>query len=155
MVLRFLVVLGALTFIWGCDSNEPTVPMSDKVNDDFIRVPINTDGSLDTVGQPIIKFEELSYDFGTIKRDVTVSHRFVFRNSGKKPLKIHDVSSQCGCTIPVYPQGAIAPGDTSSLLVKFNSKDKMNRQEKSITVHTNSFPNQSVINITCVVDTLL
>ncbi|MGB5264210.1 MAG: DUF1573 domain-containing protein, partial [Lutimonas sp.] len=44
----------------------------------------------------------------------------------------------CGCTVPEYPKEPILPGNSGTILVKFNSAGKPNQQMKEITLTTNT-----------------
>ena len=58
-----------------------------------------------------ISFKETVYDFGSVpERGGKVSHVFEFVNTGNANLVIKDVTAECGCTTPEYPQNPIAPG---------------------------------------------
>ncbi len=46
------------------------------------------------------------------------------RNDGDSPLQILRVTSDCGCTVPSYPQDEIMPGDTASIRIRFNGKGR-------------------------------
>ncbi len=87
---------------------------------------------------PIITFDEDHYDFGTIKQGDVITHEFKFKNTGKGPLLIRKVTTSCGCTTTFYTRDTIKPGQSGVLRVKFNSTGKMGKQQKIITVVTNS-----------------
>ncbi|MCC9136630.1 DUF1573 domain-containing protein [Pontibacter silvestris] len=90
---------------------------------------------------PVMAFEETEYDFGTIKQGEVVEHTFAFTNTGKSPLVIESASATCGCTAPEPPKEPIAPGEKSSIKVKFNSAGKMGQQYPTVTVRANTEPN--------------
>jgi len=86
-----------------------------------------------------ITFKETSHDFGTIKEGEVVETVFEFVNTGGVPLVISKINASCGCTVPSnWSKEPILPGDESSFSVKFNSKNKPNKQSKTIRVHSNS-----------------
>jgi hypothetical protein len=68
-----------------------------------------------------VKFKELSYNFGKIKKDVQVSHEFAFTNVSEKPVVIESAVGSCGCTTPVWPQAPIAKGKTDKLTAGFTA----------------------------------
>ncbi len=47
---------------------------------------------------------------------------FVYKNTGKEPLKIESISSSCRCTIPFWSREKLMPNKKDSLLIKFDSK---------------------------------
>ncbi len=87
--------------------------------------------------------EKQVYDFGEITEGDTVEHNFVFTNTGEFPLIINNITASCGCTTPEWPRDPIAPGQESSIKVRFNSKGKMGMQNKTITIFANTEPAMS------------
>ena len=90
---------------------------------------------------PKIKFAETGiYDFGTLTEGDTVEHVFAFTNTGEFPLIINNITVSCGCTTPDWPREPVAPGEKSSVQVRFNSRGKMGEQNKTITIFANTDP---------------
>src|SRR3984885_3990401 len=69
----------------------------------------------------IIKFKELTYDFGKIKQGTPVPHDFVFTNISNSPVIIESAVPSCGCTTPVKPEGAIPQGKDNKIQAGFNA----------------------------------
>ncbi|MCH2020839.1 MAG: DUF1573 domain-containing protein [Saprospiraceae bacterium] len=88
----------------------------------------------------IMKFDNTSHDFGTIKAGNSVSYTYKFKNTGNIPLQITNAKGSCGCTVPKWPKAKIEPGDEGEILVTFNSKGKKGHQHKSITITANTNP---------------
>ena len=112
---------------------------------DFVESPVRSDGTIDTVNVAKITFDLPTFDFGEVNEGEIVEHVFAFRNTGNRPLLITNANSTCGCTIPEWPKTAIAPGDTSSILVRFNTMDKPERQLKPVSIYANTYPNETKI----------
>lgn len=91
-----------------------------------------------TVAGPAITFEESTFDFGDINQGDKVEHIFNFENTGDAPLVITNVQTTCGCTATDWKREPILPGETSTIKVNFNSAGKMGRQNKVITIVSNS-----------------
>ena len=87
--------------------------------------------------QPKLVLQQSSFDFGAIKQGETVSHTFVLTNSGGDLLKITNVQASCGCTAAVPEKSELAPGESTNLPVKFNSKGRMGNQVKTVKIFTN------------------
>ena len=87
---------------------------------------------------PSITFEESSFDFGDIHQGDKVMHVFNFENTGDAPVIISNVQTTCGCTATDWPRDPVAPGESASITVNFNSAGKMGRQNKIITIVSNS-----------------
>lgn len=85
---------------------------------------------------PKFKWEETTFDFGKIKKDVPVTHNFVFTNTGTAPLVISRVQGSCGCTVTSYTDTPIAPGKTGFVKAVFNAA-AMGAFHKSISVSAN------------------
>lgn len=71
--------------------------------------------------EDIIKFREMTYDFGKIKQNVPATHDFVFTNISEGPVVIESAVPSCGCTTPVKPEGAIAKGKDDKITAGFNA----------------------------------
>jgi hypothetical protein len=95
-----------------------------------------------------IAFEESLYEFGEITQGDRVEHEFSYTNTGTEPLVISSVKTTCGCTAPNWSREPLAPGETMTMLVRFNSSGKMGMQNKTITVNSNASNNPERIRIT-------
>lgn len=115
---------------------------------DLIRNPMTADGLKDTSNLPQIKFDEIFYDFGDVVDGEVLEHTFRFKNIGQSALIISQANSSCGCTVPEYPKGAIAPNETDQIEVKFNTQGRSGEQTKTITVYSNAYPSKTEIKIT-------
>lgn len=92
--------------------------------------------------QAQIKFDKVSYDFGTFSENNSVQHAtFTFTNVGKSPLVINQAVASCGCTVPKYTQKPIAPGQKGEINVTYNGAGKFpGHFKKMVTVRTNGVP---------------
>jgi hypothetical protein len=98
----------------------------------------------------VISWDKSTFDFGDVTEGDKVSHTFKFTNTGNTPLVLTNVEVTCGCTTPKgWPRDPIAPGSTGELTVAFNSTGKSGKQNKVITVTSNSVgtTNQVVITV--------
>ena len=71
--------------------------------------------------EDVIKFKEMTYNFGKIKQNVPVTHDFLFTNSSEQPVVIESATASCGCTTPVHPQGAVGINKTDKITAGFNA----------------------------------
>jgi len=106
------------------------------------------DGSKKPLSKAEILFREKQFEFGDISQGEKVSKKFVFRNTGTEPLMILNVQTTCGCTASDWPKSPLAPGDSSSIQVTFNSAKKQGRINKIITVYSNSQTPEEKLKIT-------
>lgn len=85
--------------------------------------------------QSVLSFTESKYNFGKIPEEGgKVKKVFSFRNAGDQFISISNVKTSCGCTVPSWPQGAIAPGDTGSIEVTYNPMYRTGLFEKTATL---------------------
>lgn len=101
-----------------------------------------------SVPGPVITFEENEFNFQDIHQGDKVEHIFNFENTGDAPLIITNVQTTCGCTATNWEREPILPGAKSSIKVNFNSAGKMGRQNKVITIISNSVAPLNQIKIT-------
>jgi len=96
---------------------------------------------------PKLKFEEMTHDFGNMKKNTTASTEFVFTNTGKSPLNIRAMKPNCGCTISKLEKFDFAPGESGAVKVDFDSTGRRGTQQKSIVIFSNdpSAPTQRLI----------
>ncbi|MDA9878906.1 DUF1573 domain-containing protein [Flavobacteriaceae bacterium] len=87
-----------------------------------------------------IQFETTTLDYGTIENGSNGERVFSFKNTGNADLIIKDVKSSCGCTIPKKPDGPIAPGEGSEIVVRYDTK-RTGPFRKTITITTNQESN--------------
>lgn len=95
-----------------------------------------------------MEFEETTFDFGSVEEGKIIRHVFTFTNSGDIPLYLSDAKGSCGCTVPKWPREAIAPGETASITVEFNSKNKKGRRSQRVTLTANTEPAQTMVYLT-------
>jgi Protein of unknown function (DUF1573) len=101
---------------------------------------------------PILTWETSTHDFGDIYQGDKVQHTFRFTNSGTEPLIITNVEVTCGCTVPKgWPRDPIMAGGKGEIEILFNSTGKMGKQNKVVTVVSNSSTGNSQITFSATV----
>jgi hypothetical protein len=95
---------------------------------------------------PVIKFESMDYDFGTISEGVKSEHVYHFTNEGSADLVISEVKPSCGCTVPDYTKTPVKPGEAGEIKVTFDSTGKSGNQQKSVTVTLNTEKGTETLN---------
>lgn len=86
-----------------------------------------------------MEFDKKRHDFGDVLSGSDNQTYFKVTNTGDKPLIIEDVSASCGCTLPMKPDGPIAPGETDVIEVHFKPKPgQLNEIIKTVTVTANT-----------------
>ncbi|MFK5957744.1 MAG: DUF1573 domain-containing protein [Lutibacter sp.] len=99
------------------------------------------------LGSPIAEFDKTEFEFGTIKEGEIINGVFKITNVGKADLLIFSARASCGCTVPVWPKEAIKPGETSEVKFTFNSRGKRGKNNKSITLKTNTEKGTEVLRV--------
>ena len=88
---------------------------------------------------PVMTFEKTSHDFGTLHEGDIVKHVYKFKNTGNAPLLIQRIKASCGCTIPSnWKKEPIMPGESGEFTVQFNTRNKIHKQHKTVTVYCNT-----------------
>lgn len=77
------------------------------------------------------------FSFGEIYTGATAKKLLTIRNIGTDTLKISNVSAGCGCTGTLMSSDRLAPNDTGTLAITFNSRNISGEVEKSVTLNTN------------------
>lgn len=99
-----------------------------------------------------MSFDKTTHDFGNIEEGETVQTTFSFTNTGQSDLIIVDARGSCGCTVPDYPKNTpIAPGATGQIVVSFDSSNKPNMQQKTVTISANTASGRETLRIKAMV----
>lgn len=114
---------------------------------DYLRTPVNADGSLDSTKMPRIKFDKDLHDFGTLNQTDKRNHTFTFTNPSNTNLYLMDVKTSCGCTVASYSNDKIGPGESGEINLNYDPKDRSGLQEKKIIVTSNAYPNTTELTI--------
>lgn len=120
------------------DLEKETSPFAKIPENPLYDVKENQKGPITTIA-----FAKKEFDFGTVKENVLSNTSFTFTNTGTNPLLVSNAIGSCGCTVPEWPEKPIPPGGTGEIKVQFDSKDKFGTQVKTVTVKTNTEPNQT------------
>jgi hypothetical protein len=91
--------------------------------------------SLPALAAPKLTFEKPVYDFQKTEQGTTLTHSFMFRNTGNEPATIERVGSSCGCTVANVSERVIQPGKTGEIKASFDSSDFSGPITKEIFVY--------------------
>lgn len=138
-ILLLIALVGILTI--SCKDD----PAS-KVNKDNLELAKKRDNDL-KYNSPVMKFEVTEHDFGTLNEGDVVETVFKFKNTGKSELIISKAKSTCGCTVPQWPKKPVMPGEEGEIKVKFNTRGKPDKQQKQITLTTNTAKGKEILMI--------
>jgi hypothetical protein len=92
----------------------------------------------DSVSFARIEFAVSEHNFGDVNQGKKVEYAFKFKNAGNSPLVLQNVLTTCGCTVPEWPKEPIAPAGEGIIHVIFDSAARLGRQNKVITIRSNS-----------------
>ena len=127
----------------GCNESASKKVDQEKASESAAEAPAAT---------AAMTFNQTMHDFGTIKEGETVQTKFTFTNTGQADLIIVDARGSCGCTVPNYPKNTpIAPGATGEILVSFDSSNKPNMQQKTVTISANTSSGRETLRIKAMV----
>ncbi|WP_026452174.1 DUF1573 domain-containing protein [Aequorivita capsosiphonis] len=94
----------------------------------------------------VFKFESSVIDYGTIAHNADGVRAFKFKNVGNAPIVITKVKGSCGCTVPTKPDGAIMPGESAEIGVKY-ATNRVGAFTKTVTVTSNASEGTVVLKI--------
>ena len=125
----------ALVCAWaGCE--EP-----DAVGTHMIVNPATASNVEAEVTRPTLAFVDTLVDFGIVSEGHMVEHVFSFTNQGPGNAVLADVSTTCGCTVAkTWPKTPLATGESATIEVTFNTRDKSGPQDKVVAVVANTAP---------------
>jgi len=103
---------------------------------------------LSDTAKAVISFTEYEHDFGKVEAGEKIGCFFTYTNSGNGSLVINSVSTSCGCTVPKYDKKPLAPGESGTLEVIFNTSGYDGVQSKTVTIHSNASTPVVIVKIT-------
>ncbi|MHC5024126.1 MAG: DUF1573 domain-containing protein [Planctomycetota bacterium] len=93
-----------------------------------------------TVAGPMLTVDRSGHDFGPISDVQPHTTSFTISNTGTERLIISEIKRGCGCTSVSMPKYDFAPGEQVTMQVVFDPKRKTGRQEKAVTLLSNTQP---------------
>lgn len=84
-----------------------------------------------------LTFEESDYHFPDTTEGTILKHYFKFKNTGNQALVIAKAVASCGCTVPSFPKYPIAPGQSDSILLEFDSHNRIGQNHKNVLIYSN------------------
>ncbi len=85
-----------------------------------------------------IHFEKTKYKFGFVRQGKVFKIEYFFSNTGKSPLIISEIVVSCGCTVAEFPRHPIKHGEGGMILITFDTKEKFDRQDRTVSVISNA-----------------
>jgi hypothetical protein len=98
----------------------------------------------ETPGVPHIELSSQEWNFGTAWQGQPLKREITVKNVGTAPLEISEVSSSCGCTVPTKPKSPLAPGESSTMTISYDSAKRPGQAGQTVTLVTNDPARHSV-----------
>jgi len=82
-----------------------------------------------------VSFKSTVHDFGKIvEADGVVMHDFTFQNTGKQPIAIKSVITDCGCTVSSWTLESVSNSAVGTINIQFDPQNRPGSFEKSARV---------------------
>lgn len=81
-----------------------------------------------------IPLESRTHDFGTVARAAKTEHRFLIKNNSQTDIHLRSIRASCGCTTPIIETEWIKPGETGSVLARFNTGTFTGSKSATLTI---------------------
>jgi uncharacterized cupredoxin-like copper-binding protein len=114
-------------------TNDPDTPLLTLT----IRGNVIVKESTDSYAGAIIFLPESQHDFGKVNEGEILTYNFTFENKGKQPLIIKDITTSCGCTAAVVSSKNLEPGQSGSVKVDFDTKNRQGKTTRTVTLISN------------------
>lgn len=92
------------------------------------------------VGQedgPVMQIDKEIHDYGTVEYAGDGVCYFTVTNTGNAPLIISKCQGSCGCTVPEWSKEPILPGQSTKIMVKYDTK-RPGPFQKTVTITSNA-----------------
>jgi hypothetical protein len=89
------------------------------------------------VSGPQITIDKEVHNFGNIPYGGNGTCEFKVTNTGTEPLILSKCKGSCGCTVPTCEPNPIAPGASTNITVKYDTK-RAGVIDKSVTINSNA-----------------
>lgn len=81
-----------------------------------------------------VSFNRVEADFGTVSAGAPVRLEYVMTNNSDAAVAILSARASCGCTEPQYPRRPVAPGNSATISVSFNTNGQRGEINKEVTL---------------------
>ncbi len=122
-------------YVMSNDPDEPTLTF--KLDGTVVRD--TTKGSIEPIAK--LYLPELTHDFGKVKEGDVVKYIFNFKNAGSNTLNIKDLKTSCGCTAALVSDKYFKPGQSGTIRVELDTKNRTGKMVRTVTVFSNDLKN--------------
>lgn len=86
-----------------------------------------------------LQFDKDFHNFGKLLPNADPQvHKYEFKNTGNKPVKIKKVRASCGCTATDWTKSPVKPGQMGYVKVSFDPKGRSGYEQKDVRIITNA-----------------
>lgn len=133
--MKFLIQLTLILSLFSCCNKTSKRGINNKNSNNAI---------------PDIEFSERIIDLGNLSNDTNIQATFYVRNAGLEKLVIKGIDTECSCTSYELENNMVLPGDSTKLLIKYNTTGKApGFQRSAIIVESNTEKEFNTIFIRC------
>jgi hypothetical protein len=86
---------------------------------------------------PKARISSTVFDYGAVRQGEKTSRDLMIYNDGKSDLRIHKAKTSCGCLKTTFSKDVIAPSDSASIRVQFDSFGKEGKESRKVSVFIN------------------
>ncbi|HBC47429.1 MAG TPA: hypothetical protein DEO84_03635 [candidate division Zixibacteria bacterium] len=97
-----------------------------------------------SMGSPRIFVPETHWDYGNVPQNSVLTHDYLIRNTGNDTLNIIDVKPGCGCTTAPIQKKTLAPGESTTVALVFNTKTSRGKVSKNAKITSNDITQVSL-----------
>lgn len=83
-----------------------------------------------------LQFDRMSHNFGKLLQHKVVQWNPQVKNNTDHPIKLVEIRSNCGCTVPIPDKTVLAPGEKIKINITFSSGMFEGPQEKVVKIRT-------------------
>lgn len=94
-------------------------------------------GEVNLQGGPVINVDKETHDYGQVTYAGDGQCTFKITNTGTTDLLITEARGSCGCTVPTYTKEPIAPGQSTTITVNYDTK-REGDFAKTVTIMSNA-----------------
>jgi hypothetical protein len=87
--------------------------------------------------QPRVEIKENKQSFGSVKRGELVELKYELKNTGNSALLLLASEVSCSCTLVEFSKEPVAPGKSTTVVVKFDTKSVWGRQDRYVYISCN------------------
>lgn len=98
-----------------------------------------------------IKFSDAKQNYGFCQQGEIIKFEYHFENTGDDTLRISEIKVSCGCTVANFPKEPVNPGDQGVVTLYFDTKEKYDRQDRTVDVISNATNSPTSLRFKCIV----